>query len=1554
MRSRALLLALLLLPASRARSGDGEVRLLTDESIPRYLSRGLELARAHQWDKMVDVLQRVITGDPRVFPDLKPEVLHAAVHSEDGQIYYPARELCMKELAKLPPEGLAAYRAAYDGPARALFQQAEATSDLAARLAKYAEVYEKYLVSSVGDDALLNAANTNLLLGRHYEALALYRRLIDVYPNDTDLDMAMALCEAAYCAARIGDREHRDVLLERLASEHARAQLLIEGEKVPATAVWDHRVMKIGGTEGVPRDRDWPVAGGSAARSRPGADLPEDLPSVPFWSYRLEERDPRLEANFGSWQVHMHDREPSPKPDNLVEPNLVRPYPALRAVAADGVVFYKDYVELIARRIGSGTLVPLWIRYRPADDLDQQQDPGFRFPLDYVRPGTASNPQGAGRLEDVYRSIDFGGNSVVADGDRLFVVETVSPPRYLTAGDSPTAGRHNLFVAYHRTEGKMLWGWDLDFVAASIRRDANALKEWTADFQRHQFPLFLGPGVVAGGLVYTLVQEQDELAGVSVWAFDKRDGRVRFRTQLHYPDELTHPIPVGASLAVAGGVVYVAPSSGVVAAVDALPPGRIRWIRRYDRNVEMPVRRANRVRFRAGPRQPGRIKQTFSYGDPIVTGGKVIVAPPDSMHLLALDAETGRLVWSHDRRAEDLKGANLVLGVSNGVVVLAGDRVTGLDLATGNKVWGPHKLEDWPDGRGFVGEKYAYVPTNTPRARGARIVRFDVKTGALAAPLEFDVERLGNLLSVDGRLVVANEERVSCFTTAEAERRRLDAQLAEVGERADLRIERALVALRVQPPERAAAREDLRRALAVAREPHERRIARTRALDNLLAMAWEGAADDTVDEARSIVAAMQAEEKDSALPFSQRPYEAQILLLEAVLTARAGRAEEALDLLEKFLDEHAGERVLLMKGNDTRDWRVTDAPAAARHVRESLLDTSAEFRRAFAKTVRERIAEARQRKDKEALASIPDRYAKRPPAEESYLALADLYEEEGNAANAELALRRMIRDFPDNAWRGDAHLRLALILARAGLAAEAGRERDEGLARLDKEGLDRVAAMLTQLERLLKVPGQAALLTTIETPLSAIPAKERAGAPVVIEGSLPEGLAGLTLLATPGGYAAVDASGAVVWRQDHPAGAGVSLGAPDDPGTTVTASAISAARLAAAVDGDLLIGDVYGLMRVDAATGTVRWRRPLPAEEAAAEATQMIAGLQEDVRVLERDGDLNRRSRLPLYAHAGQLVVCAHPLRGVEAYRLDSGEIAWRDPDAKGSPVGPPQIVGQLVCVGWASPGLARVYGLGDGGVVRNFPIANGDRSPGVLLAPPVLDPLGRLLLVVGSDAAATAGALQICNAREGNPDHQVAYPVHSAYATVLYADGQLVVFHDGSASGNNLHFIDLAKDAKEAETTAATGPMLREVSTIRDGYRLFVFSSKLGLADEGASLLRVDLRARDTLVYAQQARFRAYARPVLTRRYVVVAGAGSRNAMVQFYDREATAESRFPQPVYRGAGDELESKIAFDPGGETDYQVPPAIATAGTGIAVGNPFWTGHLRRGGAAGEDK
>ncbi|MFB3067362.1 MAG: hypothetical protein ACE10D_12715, partial [Planctomycetota bacterium] len=58
MKCKALLVLLLLAPAF-AQDG-GEVRLLTDDQVTRFLDRAEELERSKQWERVIDVLQPVL------------------------------------------------------------------------------------------------------------------------------------------------------------------------------------------------------------------------------------------------------------------------------------------------------------------------------------------------------------------------------------------------------------------------------------------------------------------------------------------------------------------------------------------------------------------------------------------------------------------------------------------------------------------------------------------------------------------------------------------------------------------------------------------------------------------------------------------------------------------------------------------------------------------------------------------------------------------------------------------------------------------------------------------------------------------------------------------------------------------------------------------------------------------------------------------------------------------------------------------------------------------------------------------------------------------------------------------------------------------------------------------------------------------------------------------------------------------------------------------------------------------------------------------------------
>ncbi|MEM8883623.1 MAG: PQQ-binding-like beta-propeller repeat protein [Planctomycetota bacterium] len=1541
MRRPLSLLLLLLMPLSSARSGEGDVLLLTDEAIPRYLQRGQQLARSGEWAKMIDILQRVIVGDAEIFPELDKATLHSAVHTNDGVLYYPARELCVQELSRLPEEGLAVYRATYDVPAAELLTAARAAPNLDERLAGLTTVFDLYLISSSGDDALEEAADLHLQLGRYFESLALLRRLLDVYPGDSDRDLAMARTKAAYCAARIGDRETRRDMLERLVAEFPGRRVLVEGKRVAVEDLADHPVMALVGAIDLGSDEDWPTVGGDSTRARTAEDLPEDLTRKPFWRFELQARDPQFVAPSGRWVSRMPDRERPIAPTRRDQlDDVVALYPTVRPIVHDGILFYKDYIELAARRIGSGELVQLATRTRyPRKGRTPDLASRKSLPVAEVRPETGpgndgpskGDPTTHARFEAIYRWYDYGGNEVVVSNEHLITAQARNAPRHLKDA-SPRLRRAppNVLHVFERDWARTVWGWDPEnsMIAQSIERDPERRAAWKKDAGMHRMTHFRGPGVVAGGVLYTVAETregtEDRPGGVSLWAFRMRDGGVLFRTELHNHDTARGTLPAGASIAAAGSVIYTLTHAGVLCAVDALPPGRIRWIRRYPRSF---------------PRQARGISPTvqmlFAYNEPVVAGGKVLVMAPDSTEVQALDAETGRLVWSLDTRKlkEDVRH---IVGVSGSTLVLAGYGVVAIDINRGKVVWSHEHLEigeavaarPTPYGRGYVSERVAYVPSasHPSHMAGDRsyIHCYDISSGKRLETVVLDVPRLGNIVCIGGRLIATNESEVMCFTTADREIARLDARLQrEEGPRSGRLLERALVRRRANPEAMEPILEDLRAAVrAVGDENSDDREPSWRLIHQLIEKARRTNDVAPLEEAREVAEALDARQR---LRTPNRAYHALILLEAAAIEVDAESPQKAYDHLQTLVRDFSQESVPV-------GGRVLPVPVAAREMRERLMGDE-KFRAIFLQRVRARIDAAREARDKEALVALAKAYGNQPPAEEAWFALARLHTEDKRPAEAALALRIILREFPAHPRRVEAHLRLAIALAKQQLLIDARTERDEAIARIDTKGRETYAALIAELAELIPEFEARLPRPTLTLPLRPRPLPDAGAQPIAIEGKVPEAFAKKMIVASGAEYVALDEQSRILWRIPNPAGAAVDPGPPAAAETLAVATALAHARFARFLDGDLLLGDAAGVTRVNLATGDVLWSWPESKATAAEQATRAVESLRRDLRELQRRGHHHRRSSLPAYALRRDALLVVHPELGVLSLSLNGGNTLWSDEKATGARVGEPAVVGQLMAVGRAEPGAVDLFDLGAGRRIQRLDVGK------VLLAAPHLDRLGRLYLIDAENVQGRNGAFRVRSARDGATLLARPVPVHSRYATILHVDTTVALFHDGSSGGDNLHFLELGSGK---HVRLAGEDVAREVHVVRDGRQLFVLTHKLGVADEGARVFRIDIGGRSTLRYERPEPALAYARPLLTQRFFAVAHAGAENAGIRLYEREAAKDLAPPAPVFPVLGGRaMNRSFASEPDDDVPirFDVAPALAAPGGALVAGLPF---------------
>ena len=534
---------------------------------------------------------------------------------------------------------------------------------------------------------------------------------------------------------------------------------------------------------------DWLVPGGNPARNRRSADLPESFPAVPFWRHKLAERDPRWSFGRREWIAVAHDREAGPGPARKLDADLQLPYPTLRPLVRAGQVIYMDGIEIVVRNIGSGSLRPFRARYDPVHEF------GALYPLKRVRPGSKTGATGAG-TEDLYRFAFYGNGTAASSAERTVCVED---------------GR---LFAYERRTGKTLWGWQSDM--QSIVLDRSRRIAWVTDFRAHADAKFLGAGVIDGGRLYTLALDKQ----LELWCLDVDTGECRWRADVQARPNIVGA--VGAAVAVADGVVYVCTHVGTVA---AFKDGERLWSAQY------------------GTGSPG-----FAYNDPVVAGDLLLVAPRNATHLTAYERATGKPAWTW--KPPELKGSiAYIAGVTDEAVVMAGRDVVALRLDSGEPLWKPVPVEGESYGRGFVGQTHVFLPTKGERAT---IERFEIRTGARGPALTFQVEQLGNLLVVDGRLLVAGEDELLCFTTLQREQARPASLL-----------DRALVAALHEDGAAAAkqfaallqAEEDPYRRLAGLALRHLLRLARAEKNAKLLAVARKLAPNATLKAQVEVVAA---------------------------------------------------------------------------------------------------------------------------------------------------------------------------------------------------------------------------------------------------------------------------------------------------------------------------------------------------------------------------------------------------------------------------------------------------------------------------------------------------------------------------------------------------------------------------------------------------------------------------------------------------------------------------------------------------------------------------
>jgi len=240
-------------------------------------------------------------------------------------------------------------------------------------------------------------------------------------------------------------------------------------------------------------------------------------------------------------------------------------------------------------------------------------------------------------------------------------------------------------TAIDTVSGRMLWMLGGQYALKSNQVALPDLEKQAALTSFHH-------SVMVGGVLYAIGAERENQAEVFLFAIDPSTGRPQWRLSLcqgqventMFGAAAREPYP-GIPVA-AGGRLYVVSNLGGTICVD-LAGKSVAWVVRYD-SMPRPYTRERRNFYR---------KRTFLNSPSVLArdanGRELLVtAPTDARHIIALEADTGRVAWTLEiesrqnspREDSDL-GPSVLIGVE-GTTVHVGhrDRHIRIDLTTGN------------------------------------------------------------------------------------------------------------------------------------------------------------------------------------------------------------------------------------------------------------------------------------------------------------------------------------------------------------------------------------------------------------------------------------------------------------------------------------------------------------------------------------------------------------------------------------------------------------------------------------------------------------------------------------------------------------------------------------------------------------------------------------------------------------------------------------------------------------------------------------------------------
>jgi len=621
----------------------------------------------------------------------------------DANRYIGLREYCHRQIARWPAAGLARYRQRVDAAAEQLYRTGLANRD--EQLLQ--RILDDAFCSSWGDDALFALGELALERG-DYQAARRYCEQISTIQRDptdwlgypyTNLDVAAVRARLILVSIRAGEWDRARLELDMFQRLHPKSAGRFGGQD-GEFAIALQRLLAAAHDWPIARpSSEWPTFAGTCSRNGIAPAL--GLINGPAWREAI-----RISA------VDRPTFQPQPRPVlegmgrlSIDPAQPKQPELACFPVIADDRIYFCDESNIYAANIMDGT---------PAVT------------------GTGEIYKGDPSPESGRSIRDF----------RIW--ESGVPRRTLTLLNGVLYGRIGAPATAKLQAGESTASDRL--VGLALSRDG--LLAFSARPEEGQWS-FDGVPVGDERNLYVAMRRSDVNPQAAIACFDATTGRQLWRTLIGSAntlaggrvDEVSHNL-----LTLVGDRIYFNSNIGLIASLQTTD-GAIKWLHAYERGIG----------FAANERPPAHFGRDLSPA--MHNRGVLYLAPVDTPNVFALDAETGRRLWS----TGELPSGIHLLGVVDGTVVVAGSHISGIDAISGKirYTWPVQSTaERLGLGRGVIAGHEAFFPTRK------EIQVLDATTGRpTRSPISLSpVGGMGaNLIAAKGQLIAAGPERIMAF-----------------------------------------------------------------------------------------------------------------------------------------------------------------------------------------------------------------------------------------------------------------------------------------------------------------------------------------------------------------------------------------------------------------------------------------------------------------------------------------------------------------------------------------------------------------------------------------------------------------------------------------------------------------------------------------------------------------------------------------------------------------------------------------------------------------------